>query len=81
MLTYEVKPDGKKFKTICSEDGLTMVVFMSKNMKSAKKKGEEYLSGIRTSVYEYKNDYGRYLDMISEWEKREDFLDTMYPNR
>jgi len=58
-LTYEVKPHGKKFETVCRTDGYCSISFLSKNKKLAHRKGREFLSGTRTSYRKYVPRAGR----------------------
>mgnify|MGYP003681964481 CR=1 FL=1 len=60
--SYEVEPHGKKFKTSCYTDGFYCIGFLSKNRKAAVKKGEEYLSGERTSLRTYTTPLGRKIN-------------------
>lgn len=55
---YEIEPRGKKFTTICRTDGLWSITYISKNKRSAKRKGDEFVSGERTTTRKYVTKYG-----------------------
>ena len=62
--SYTVHPCGKKFATDCRTDGYWSITFLSKNIKMAKRKGDEFVSGHRTAVRKYTTPYGRYLNEV-----------------
>jgi hypothetical protein len=59
---YEVEPHGKKFLTRCRTDGYASVTFTSKNTRSAKRKGDDFVSGKRTAFRKYTTAYGRAIN-------------------
>ena len=61
---YTVNPSGKKFATDCSTDGYWSITFLSKNIKMARQKGDEFVSGHRTAFRKYTTPYGRYLNEV-----------------
>jgi len=60
--TFTVIPYGKRFKTICQVDGVPTVSWVSKNKRSARRKGEEYVYGKRTATRRYTTAHGRRLN-------------------
>jgi hypothetical protein len=59
---YQVKPHGKKFATVCRTDGYWSITFTSKNTRTAKRKGDDFVSGKRTASRKYTTAYGRAIN-------------------
>lgn len=53
MRTYKIEPRGKKFATVCRTDGYWSITWLSKNTRAANRKGNEFVSGKRTSMRKY----------------------------
>lgn len=78
--TYSVKPHGKKFATICWTDGFWSNSWLSRSKRIAKRKGDEFVSGKRTSMSRYVTQFGEALNtdpiletksaQVSDGEKR-----------
>lgn len=64
MRGYSVEPSGKKFLTVCRTDGYWSITWLSKNKRRAKQKGDEFISGKRTSRRKYITAYGEYLNTV-----------------
>ncbi len=77
MRTYEVKPYGKKFATICRTDGYWSISWLSKTTRAARRKGDEFVSGKRTSTRRYRTRHGEMMDAVRAWERREAFFASL----
>ena len=62
MRTYSIEEKGRKFATVCREDGFWAITFLSKNTRRARQKGEEFISGERTAMRKYVTRYGEALN-------------------
>ena len=60
--TYEIEQSGKRFKTVCRTDGFWSITFTSKNKRTARKKGEEFVSGERTAMRKCVTPTGRAIN-------------------
>lgn len=74
--TYSIEPRGKKFVTLCRDDGYLTIWWYAKNKKLAKKKGDEYLSGKRSALCGYTTKRAEQDRAQDAWERREHFLAT-----
>ena len=81
VLTYEVKPDGKKFVTICRSDGYWVTSWVSKNKRQAKQKGKDYVDGKRSPFRGYRTQHGEMMDAVRAWERRQEFLASLKENK
>jgi hypothetical protein len=73
-LKYYIKPCGKKFQTQCYTDGYWSITFTSKNTRSAKRKGDEFVSGKRTAFRKYTTAYGRAINEAKSNQRRVSIL-------
>ncbi len=77
VLTYEIRPHGKKFVTVCRADGYWVTSWVSKNKRRARRKGEEFVIGARSCFRGYRTRYGEAMDAVRAWERREAFLASL----
>lgn len=60
--TYSIEQWGKKFATVCRTDGFWSITWLSKSRKSAKRKGDNFVSGKRSAIRKYVTEYGQHLN-------------------
>jgi hypothetical protein len=68
--SYEVEPQGKKFLTVCRIGGYWARTFTSKNTRTAKRKGDDFVSGKRTAFRKYTTAYGRAINEAKSNQQR-----------
>lgn len=71
-------PKSRKWETKCLFDGFWAITYHSKTKKKAIQKGEEFVSGKRTSMRKYTTSYGRHLNALAEQKRRRDFIDITW---
>ena len=52
-MTFTTQRHGKKWATVCRTDGFWSITYFSKNKRRARRKGEEFVAGIRTATRKY----------------------------